>query len=282
MRGPSGAGKSTKAKELGISGTSLSTDDFWMINGEYEFDTNRITEAHQWNQKRARECMRKGISPIIIDNTNIEPWEMKPYVHMAQEYGYQTRLVPVEVKNTAEELAARNKHGVPADAIQKMLDKYNPNISIRDILKSQPPEKTSTTKGWYKLSQVDLKTQLMSLRGQFAQAAQRVYDEWNVIPGEEMDDELGGGGICQDIAEAIAEVVQMNIQNVEPHIVDSQGVGDQHVWVCVCNEEECFDVDIPPSIYERGGGYSWKKIPGVVFSPNCISIYRQKYRPEDF
>jgi len=140
MRGPSGAGKSTKAKELGISGTTLSTDDFWMKDGEYKFDINRIGEAHQWNQQRTRECLKKGISPVIVDNTNIEAWEMKPYVGMAQQYGYQIRIVPVEVKNTAQELAQRNKHGVPADAIQKMLDKYDPKVTVMDILRSKPPE----------------------------------------------------------------------------------------------------------------------------------------------
>ncbi len=139
MRGPSGAGKSTKAKELGISGTALSTDDFWMKDGKYVFDPLRIAEAHQWNQKRARECLKKGISPVIIDNTNIEAWEMKPYVYMAQEFGYQVQIVPVEVKNTPQELAQRNKHGVPENVIHEMIQKYNPNIGVRDILRSKSP-----------------------------------------------------------------------------------------------------------------------------------------------
>lgn len=28
----------------------------------------------------AKEAFEKGISPIIIDNTNTQAWEMKPYV----------------------------------------------------------------------------------------------------------------------------------------------------------------------------------------------------------
>lgn len=31
----------------------------------------------------AEDAMRDGRSPIIIDNTNIQAWEMKPYVKMA-------------------------------------------------------------------------------------------------------------------------------------------------------------------------------------------------------
>ena len=30
----------------------------------------------------AREVMEKGITPLIIDNTNTQAWEMKPYVSM--------------------------------------------------------------------------------------------------------------------------------------------------------------------------------------------------------
>lgn len=135
---------------------------------------------------------------------------------------------------------------------------------------------------WYKFAQPDLRTSLNALRPQLAAAAQKVYDEWNVIPGQEIDDDLNGGGICQDIAEAIAGVINSNLPNVEVQTVDSQGVGDQHVWVCAWNEESCFDVDISPYIYERGGGYNWTKIPGVVFSPNMISITPQRYRPESY
>lgn len=140
LRGPSGAGKSTRAKELGISGTTLSTDEFWMKDGKYQHEAARLPEAHAWNQRRARECLKQGITPVIIDNTNIEAWQMKPYVHMAQEFGYQVNLVPVQVNVSAEELAARNKHGTPLNVIQDMLSKYDPKVTIRDILKSQPPE----------------------------------------------------------------------------------------------------------------------------------------------
>uniref|UniRef100_A0A8C9YUW6 NEDD4 binding protein 2-like 2 n=1 Tax=Sander lucioperca TaxID=283035 RepID=A0A8C9YUW6_SANLU len=33
--------------------------------------------------------MHDGRSPIIIDNTNTQAWEMKPYVKMALERGYK-------------------------------------------------------------------------------------------------------------------------------------------------------------------------------------------------
>lgn len=33
----------------------------------------------------AEDAMRDGRSPIIIDNTNIQAWEMKPYVGMVSD-----------------------------------------------------------------------------------------------------------------------------------------------------------------------------------------------------
>ena len=70
MRGISGSGKSTLAKQIG--GLILGSDEFWMVGGKYQFDESRIGEAHQWNQQRAEKAMQQGISPIIVDNTNVQ------------------------------------------------------------------------------------------------------------------------------------------------------------------------------------------------------------------
>ncbi|MEQ2182602.1 hypothetical protein GOODEAATRI_024037, partial [Goodea atripinnis] len=61
-------------------GVVLSTDDYFSCGGGYQFDPMALGEAHEWNHKRAREAFERGINPIIIDNTNMQEWEMKPYV----------------------------------------------------------------------------------------------------------------------------------------------------------------------------------------------------------
>ncbi|XP_064636316.1 uncharacterized protein LOC135493188 isoform X3 [Lineus longissimus] len=85
MRGCPGSGKSTLASQLKFSGVILSTDDYFTKNGRYLFRKEKIGDAHQWNQKRALEKMKGGVNPIIIDNTNTQTWEMKPYVIQAQQ-----------------------------------------------------------------------------------------------------------------------------------------------------------------------------------------------------
>ncbi len=39
-------------REIQFSGVILSSDDFFMKNGSYEYDGNKLGEAHEWNQKR--------------------------------------------------------------------------------------------------------------------------------------------------------------------------------------------------------------------------------------
>ncbi|PKK27487.1 NEDD4 binding protein 2-like 1 [Columba livia] len=61
------------------SAVVLSTDDYFIENGVYMFEPDLLEDAHKWNQKRARKAMKNGKSPVIIDNTNIHAWEMKPF-----------------------------------------------------------------------------------------------------------------------------------------------------------------------------------------------------------
>ena len=82
MRGVPGSGKSYCANQFKERFESqpqhctiYSTDDFWSQNGEYEFDAERLTEAHQWNQARAQRWFTEHQDDrdvLIIDNTNIK------------------------------------------------------------------------------------------------------------------------------------------------------------------------------------------------------------------
>jgi len=141
IRGISGSGKSTMAQELGKNGKVFSTDDFFMVNGKYEYDPEGLTYAHWWNMGRTEEAMKQSISPIVIDNTNTQAWEAKPYVQMALKYGYQIEIKEPNTpwKFDAEELAKKNKHNIPKEAIEKMIKKWEPNITIENILKSEKP-----------------------------------------------------------------------------------------------------------------------------------------------
>jgi len=77
LRGVSGSGKSTLANQIVGDGQIFSTDDYWIQDGEYKFNSEQLGAAHKWNQNRAIIAMEQGVSPIIIDNTIVSAWEAK-------------------------------------------------------------------------------------------------------------------------------------------------------------------------------------------------------------
>ncbi|XP_023941570.2 uncharacterized protein LOC112048318 isoform X2 [Bicyclus anynana] len=148
MRGLPGSGKTYLAKKIidAIYYTKnqhyathiMSTDDYFMRNGRYMHDVSRLHEAHLWNQERATKAMTEGVSPVVIDNTNIELWEMQCYVTQGVKNGY---IVEVIEPNTpwarkVFELSKRNSHNVPAATIRRKLENFQSGISGEYLIKS--------------------------------------------------------------------------------------------------------------------------------------------------
>jgi|688.fasta_scaffold117033_4 predicted kinase len=152
MRGIPGSGKSTKAKSLVGQGKIHSTDDVIEAGGDYrEFfakmiasgDFSPLSKAHSQNLKDAIESMKAGITPIIVDNTNIKHNEPKDYVKAALEMGFadnNIKFVDVGTAGlTAEQLAARNTHGVPVEKIKQMMDSHagQGEMTLNKVLESK-------------------------------------------------------------------------------------------------------------------------------------------------
>ena len=82
MRSLPGVGKTSLASKLlsnldvGHKGVILSADDFFVKgsidNKIYDFDKKKLEEAHKWNFGRFKEAIKKNLSLIIIDNSNIK------------------------------------------------------------------------------------------------------------------------------------------------------------------------------------------------------------------
>lgn len=153
MRGVSGSGKSTKARQMaGPSGQIFSTDDFFEPDYDAQFSDEQLPKAHQWNQQRVAQALQSGVSPVVVDNTNVEAWEMKPYVQLAQQHGYEVQFGEPDtaiwqqakqangdaLMKVAQELSQLNSHGVPAETIADMISKYAP-AGVTQILASKAP-----------------------------------------------------------------------------------------------------------------------------------------------
>ncbi|KAF7284345.1 hypothetical protein GWI33_022327 [Rhynchophorus ferrugineus] len=146
LRGLPGSGKSTLGhyilnntigdNEQTLRNHLLSTDDYFMKNGVYNYNSMLIGDAHGWNHQRAFSAMSKGYSPIIIDNTNVQMWEMKPYAMMATDFGYFLDILEPDTHwcFNEKELAKRNKHNVPKATIRNMIERYDKNVTPIKLL----------------------------------------------------------------------------------------------------------------------------------------------------
>ncbi|XP_058132960.1 NEDD4-binding protein 2-like 2 isoform X2 [Dasypus novemcinctus] len=147
LRGLPGSGKTTLSRVLlaqSRDGIVFSTDDYFHHQDGYSYNVTQLGDAHDWNQNRAKQAIAQGISPVIIDNTNTQAWEMKPYVEMAIGKGYRVEFHEPETwwKFDPEELEKRNKHGVSRKKIAQMLDRYEYQMSISIVMNSvEPPNK---------------------------------------------------------------------------------------------------------------------------------------------
>ncbi|XP_023403006.2 NEDD4-binding protein 2-like 2 isoform X2 [Loxodonta africana] len=149
LRGLPGSGKTTLSRILlgqSRDGIVFSTDDYFRYQDGYRYNVNQLGDAHDWNQNRAKQAMAQGRSPVIIDNTNTQAWEMKPYVEMAIGKGYRVEFHEPETwwKFDPEELEKRNKHGVSRKKIAQMLERYEYQVSISVVMNSVEPSHKGT------------------------------------------------------------------------------------------------------------------------------------------
>ncbi|XP_062864810.1 NEDD4-binding protein 2 [Trichomycterus rosablanca] len=143
LRGAPGSGKSTLASamlEQNPGGAVLSTDEYFTRNGMYCYQPDLLGEAHAWNHRRAKEAFERGFNPVIIDNTNMQCWEMKPYVALALKHKYRVLFREPNTwwKSKPRELEKRTKHGVTKEKIRRMLDNQDRFVSVQNIMASQP------------------------------------------------------------------------------------------------------------------------------------------------
>ncbi len=137
MQGASGSGKSTMAlwlqsliQALGFTCRICSTDKQFEVDGVYKFDPSKITAYHAINQKLVREALERG-ECVIVDNTNTQAWEARPYVEMAQALGATVLFRPCEGRY-------QNIHGVPSDKVEQMRARIEP-LTVEACLKARAP-----------------------------------------------------------------------------------------------------------------------------------------------
>jgi predicted kinase len=118
LRGLPGSGKSTFAEVIG--GFRCEADMFFMEDGEYKFDINKIKEAHRWCKEQCQSFMVREKPKVIVSNTFTQEWEMEDYYDLAKRYGYKVTSVIVENRHGGESI-----HSVPDATLGNMRNRFS-------------------------------------------------------------------------------------------------------------------------------------------------------------
>jgi len=117
LRGFPGAGKTTFG--LSIDAFTASADDYFDLYHKGEFKPHKIGAAHGWCRDLVEARMQSGWPTLTVANTFTQEWEMKPYIDMAIDYGYNVHSLIVENRH-----GSTSVHNVPEDVIEKMKNRF--------------------------------------------------------------------------------------------------------------------------------------------------------------
>lgn len=119
IRGLPGSGKSTRAKQIcnEIDAIHFETDMYFIDSeGKYNFDANKLPQAHLWCQQQVEAALAEGKS-VVVSNTFVRHWEMKAYQILAKRYD-----IAIEVQTCTGRF--QNIHKVPTSVIQSMQKRW--------------------------------------------------------------------------------------------------------------------------------------------------------------
>ncbi|KAG0710792.1 NEDD4-binding protein 2-like 1 [Chionoecetes opilio] len=151
LKGPPGSGKSfisQMIQEVYEDARVCSADQYFMQHGLYQFDREKLKDAHEYCQQQAAEAAKQNTHVIVIDNNNLQHWEMKFYLNLARACLY----IPVVVEPqtpwamTPSELAVKNAHEIPMELIANKAPQSTAaatNLALLSYHRTLPPRKYS-------------------------------------------------------------------------------------------------------------------------------------------
>lgn len=113
IRGLPGAGKTTLARVLAPI-ANYEADHFFMVDGVYKYDKEKIRDAHEYCQKGVEYAMVYHTERIAVANVFMKRWMMTPYYDLAKKYKYQV----TEITLTGP--LHQNVHDVPKEDMERM------------------------------------------------------------------------------------------------------------------------------------------------------------------
>jgi predicted kinase len=124
LRGLPGSGKSSLAEILDIKAVCCA-DDYFVRDGKYLWNIDKLYAAHMWCERKCRRFMKKQINLIVVTNTFTSARELRPYEDLARQFGYKFFSVVVENRH-----GGKNSHGVSEETLEKFKNRLMNNIEL--------------------------------------------------------------------------------------------------------------------------------------------------------
>ncbi len=120
IRGIPGSGKSTLAKkylQLMPNAVHCEADHYFTDKqGNYNYNAEKIQQAHHCCQLAIRAALAKGDS-VVVSNTTIRLWELEALLTIGNEFSANIAVIRCLGKYTSV-------HGVPGDVVKQMALSY--------------------------------------------------------------------------------------------------------------------------------------------------------------
>jgi predicted kinase len=136
IRGCSGSNKSTFAEYIAEFAREAmdndycvvvcSADDYFIKDGIYKFDKQKISLAHAKCRDKFTEAIEKKTPLIIVANTNVRTKEFQFYVDWAKENDYKIFVIVMENYNNSKDI-----HGCPEETLIKQEQLLRENLKLR-------------------------------------------------------------------------------------------------------------------------------------------------------
>lgn len=116
IRGLPGSGKSTYAKKHFPNHLHVESDQFFMKNGKYEFDINKLEMNHKRCFLKVKKALERG-KKVVVSNTFTTKEEIQPYLDLAESLEKNVKVLRTEGQY-------QNQHRVPEETIKAMKARF--------------------------------------------------------------------------------------------------------------------------------------------------------------
>lgn len=137
-RAVSGSGKTTLSRcvttalrDRGLTVAVHSTDNFFMVNGRYVFELEKLNGYHKQNLANFISDLEQGTDIVICDNMNLLPWQSQPYTDAARAYNYQVLFLNFLPRELEKHLAAQivtdqkpDAHGLSKELLERFIKNF--------------------------------------------------------------------------------------------------------------------------------------------------------------